>query len=349
MLNLYFPLWGATFDSEGVGSLGRGVAIYVPSADEWRTIQKTDVWMAQWRSEGGRPEGPTPPCCVVVLSALGDTDSIYDAIAEVGQRLLSMANDAVTALRLYRPGWFLQPQQTLYIFHAPSLPVNIVRAPGPYRQVFASDPAGAPMARFELKLADLTQRLEAPGPIAATWELLATYRGTDGNSSVEIAIESFNRSYGFQLRPSSRAANLFTALDGMLGGMSARRIGHLSVDARGFRRRVEIALRTAAYGDDPRNAAKWLDTVARGLRNQIAHSSGTAVEGQAQEAYEHLQAIVRALLRQYIRFFPRWAGASAEKAERLGIAGDSPLAAAYVKALEAEARQPGSMSDLLRA
>jgi hypothetical protein len=349
MLNLYFPLWGATFDSQGVGGLGRGVAVYVPSADEWRSIQKADVWMAQWRSEGGRPEGPMPPCCVVVLSALGGRDSIYDAIAEAGQTLLSMANDAVTALRLYRPGWFLQPQQALYIFRAPSLPVNIVRAPGPYRQVFASDAAGVPMARFELKLADLTQRLEAPGPIAATWELLQTYRGTDGNSSVEIAIESFNRSYGFQLRPSSRAANLFTALDAMLGGMSARSIGRVSVDARGFRRRVEIALRSAAYADDPQKAAKWLDTRGRDLRNQIAHTSGIAVEGPAREAYEQLQAIVRALLRQYIRFFTLWAGRHPEQAARLGIAGDSPLAAAYVKALATEAREPGSMADLLRA
>ena len=64
-LSLYFPLWGATFDSDGVGGIGRGVMVYVPYAEEWRIIQKTDVWMAQWRSEGGRGEGPTPPCCIV--------------------------------------------------------------------------------------------------------------------------------------------------------------------------------------------------------------------------------------------------------------------------------------------
>ena len=105
----------------------------------------------------------------------------------------------------------------------------MIRAPGPYRQVFVSDATHIPMARFELKLDDLNQRLDSPGPIAATWELLQDYRRSGGNTSVEIAIESFNRSYGFQLRPPSRAANLFTALDAMLGGMSAWKIGRVPV------------------------------------------------------------------------------------------------------------------------
>lgn len=73
-LSLYFPLWCARFDSDGVGGIGRGVMVYVPSAQEWHTIQKTDVWMAQWRNEGGRGEGPTPPCCIVVSTPLGSTD-----------------------------------------------------------------------------------------------------------------------------------------------------------------------------------------------------------------------------------------------------------------------------------
>ena len=119
-----------------------------------------------------------------------------------------MARTAVTALRLFRPGWFLQPEQAMYVFYAPSLPLNVVRSPGPYRQVFVSDPTNIPMARFELKLDDLTQRLDSPGPIASTWELLQDYRRSGGNTSVEIAIESFNRSCGFQVaitKPSSQS------------------------------------------------------------------------------------------------------------------------------------------------
>lgn len=348
--SLYFPLWGASFDSDGVGGIGRGVTVYVPYADEWRTIQKTDVWMAQWRSEGGRGEGPTPPCCIVVSAPLGSADSIYGAIEEAGEALLSTARTAVTALRLFRPGWFLQPEQAMYAFYAPSLLQNIARAPGPYRQVFVSGPTHIPMARYELKLDELTQRLDSPGPIAATWDLLQDYRLSGGNASVEIAIESFNRSYGFQLRSASRAANLFTALDAMLGGMSAWKIGRVPVKPRGYARRVEVALRCAAFRGDPHDAAKWLHSLrgGRGLRNAIAHGTGSKVEPEAQRACERLQSIVRALLRQYLHFSTIWARRVQDTAARLSLAAESPLAAGYVTALEAEARRPGCMFDLLR-
>jgi hypothetical protein len=351
-LNLYFPLWGAGFDSEATGAIGPGVMVYVPRAEEWRTIQKTDVWKAQWGSEGGRGEGPTPPCCIVLATPLGSADSIHAAIDEIGGGLLSMAHDAVTALRLYRPGWFLQPEQAMYVFYAPSLLWNIVRAPGPYRQVFLSDPTQVPMALFELKPDELTQQLDSPRPIMAIWELFREYRRSGGNSSVEIAIESFNRSYGFQFRPQSRASNLFTALDAMLGGMGTGKIGRVPVDPRGFARRVEAALKAASprFPGEPDDAARWLnsDRGGRGLRNEIAHRSGSKVETQAQDAYERLQSIVRTLLLQYLKFSTVWARQHDEIAERLGLAADSSLSAAYVTILEAEARQPASMSDLLQ-
>jgi hypothetical protein len=104
-----------------------------------------------------------------------------------------MAHAAVTALLLYRPGWFLQPEQAMYAFYASSPVSNILRAPGPYRQVFVSDPTHVPMPLFELKLDELTQGLDSPHPIMAIWELLQDYRRSGCNSSVEIAIENFNR------------------------------------------------------------------------------------------------------------------------------------------------------------
>jgi hypothetical protein len=104
----------------------------------------------------------TPACCIVLSPPLGTSDSIEVAIEEMGEGLLSMARTAVTALLLYRPGWFIQPELALYMFYAPSLALNIVRAPGPYRQVFASDPSYIPMTRFELKLDELTQEARFP-------------------------------------------------------------------------------------------------------------------------------------------------------------------------------------------
>lgn len=351
-LSLYFPLWGARFDSEAVGAIGPGVLVYVPYGAEWRTIQNSDVWMAQWRSEGGRGEGPRPPCCIVLATPLGSADSIHAAIEEVGGKLLSMAHTAVTALRLYRPGWFLQPEQAMYVFYAPSLALNILRAPGPYRQVFVSDPTGVPMALFELKLDELTQRLDSPRPIKAIWELLQSYLRSGGNSSVEIAIESFNRSYGFQLRPASRAANLFTALDAILGGMRTREIGRVPVDPRGYARRVAAGLRAASppFPGDPDDAGRWLDSNRGGrrLRNEIAHRSGSEVEIEAQRAYERLQSIVRTLMLQYLYFSTVWARQHDALAARLGLAAGSSLSAAYVTILEAEARRPASMSDLVQ-
>ena len=350
-LSLYFPLWGASFDSEEPGVIAPGVAFYVPYADEWRTVQKTDVWMAQWRASGGRGDGPPPPCCVVAVADLEGSDSIHAAVDSLGPLLLSAARDAVTTLRLYRPGWFLQPEQAMYAYYAPSLPRNVIRAPGPYRQAFVGGTFSIPMPPYSLSIADLTKDHEVPGPITRTSGLIANYNATGGNDSVEIAIESFNRSYGYQLRAASRAANLFTALDAMLGGMSARKIGRVQIDPRGFARRVETALSAAAnpaFDGDPRVEARWLNTSGRELRNAIAHGNGLAVEAEAVGAQERLQAIVRCVLRQYLHFAVPWLADRNAIAGRLNISPDASLVAAYVTALEAQARQAGTTLDLLQ-
>jgi hypothetical protein len=351
LLNLYFPLWGAEFDSEGVGIIAPGVACYIPDAEEWRTVQKTDVWMAQWHASGGTGDGPAPPCCIVAITDLEDPDSIHAGIDSRGPLLLAAARNAVTTLRLFRPGWFLQPEQAMYVYYAPSSPVNVVRAPGPYRQAFVGGTFGLPMPPYKLSLADLTQDIDVPCPITRTSELIANYNATGGNDSVAIAIESFNRSYGYQLRAASRAANLFTALDAMLGGMSARKIGRVQINSRGFARRVETALSSTAnpaFDGDPGLEARWLNTSGRELRNAIAHGNGRASESDAAAAQERLQALVRCVLRQYLQFAVPWLTEREAIAGRLDISPDSLLAAAYVTALEAQAKQPGSTSDLLQ-
>lgn len=349
LLFLYYPLFGATFDSEGVGKIADGVVVYVPERDEWRTIQKTSVWRAQWGSQGGKVEGPTPPCCIVTAAPLDGATSIEMA-DDLRTALKALAKTAVTALRLHQAGWFMQPEQAMYVFSAPRLPINILRSPGPYRQVFVAGDDQVPLPGYDLRIEDCAQ----PGPLAAVWDLVARYGEAGANSSVEIALASFHRSYGFNFSPSSRAANLFTAMDAMLGGMSAWKIGKVPIKPRGYARRVETGLRCAGADAPPgaaHEAARWLNAErgGRGLRNAIAHSSGAKVNHEAKAAYDGLQAIVRTLLRQYMSFATHWSTNRDATNVRLGLDADAPVAGAYATALEAESRDQGSMVDLLSA
>jgi len=350
-LNLYFPLWCAKFDSDEVGILAPGVACYVPNADEWRTVQKTDVWMAQWRSGTPSAQGPPPPCCIVVVIDLDRFDSIHAAINAMGPLMLASARDAVTALRLFRAGWFLDPEQAMYTFYAPSLPINLLRSPGPYRQTLISGTDAANREAYKLAISDLSQDLAAPGPITRTWQLLADYRQAGQSDSVDIAIESFNRSYGYQLHASSRASNLFTALDAMLGGMSARRVGKVKINFRGFARRVETALRFVESGSvlaDAHLEALWLNAQGRQLRNSLAHSNGQSTEANAAAAFDRLQEVVRCVLRQYLHFAVHWLTNREEIAQQLKISSDSQITAAYVKILEVIQRSAGELLYLVQ-
>lgn len=353
MLSLYLPLWGLSFDSDNVGAIGPGVLCYLPFDDEWRTVQHSAVWAEQWRSLESEASGQVP-CCVVVYAALDGAESLSAAIAAHGARLHARGRMALDALRLYRGGWFLEPEHALTTFYAPSFRGrNVERAPGPYRQAFNSGTEALPLTGYALHLDDLNQSASRPGPIAAVWQLLERYQDSGGNTSVAIALESFRRSYGYQLRPSSRVANLFTALEAMLGGMHAWKIGPVAVKPRGYARRVATALSCCgpAVNDEKKlqQDARWLhaEQGGRGLRNAIAHGAGEEVELAAAQAYDRLQEIVRVLLRQYLHFAAQWATGTESIAVRLGLKGSEPLAAAYVTALEAEARQTGALRDLL--
>lgn len=357
---LYLPLFGLEFDSEGVGAISHEVALYVPDVDEWRTVQKTDVFMAQWRNESvPSAGGPRPPCCIVVSAGLPADKRLDEVIREDGERLQRLGRQSVTALRLYRAGWFLSPDLAFATFYAPTLPLNIIRAPGPYRQAFVGGCAELPMPGYRLSIKDLNTAPAASGSLSAVWNQLEACRSAGRNSSVEIAIESFDRSYGYQLRPASRAAELFTALDAMIGGMSARQIGTVRVNPRGFTERIAAALKHAA---DPAiraravDEARWLNALevdgglgGRGLRNAIAHSHGQAVEVQAAAQYSRLRAIVCELLLQYVALATRWMQDRAAISERLRIATESPLTGAYLRALDAEVSGTAEILDLLSA
>jgi hypothetical protein len=265
--------------------------------------------------------------------------------------MLASARDAVLALRLAKAGWFLDPELAEVAF-AVMADGRFQRRPGPYRQAFlAGVDVPAAYCATELRLADLTT-LERRGPVTRVFDMLAAYRAAGGNGSADIASESFLRSFGYQLAGAQRAAALFTALDAMLGGMSARRIGRVALRPRYFRRRVEAALNVV---DDPsldaETEALWLDSQGggRGLRNAIAHGDAGAIGPDADPSALRLQALVRALLPQYVAFAIRWAEGSASIVEGFRLPPGCSFAAAYNKILEALARGDAGARELLRA
>jgi hypothetical protein len=361
-LCLYFPLWGAAFDSDGVGLVGGplreatsdsggngilGVAVlaYILEEEEWSMVQQIDVRHAR--------DLDPPPVCLVAVAWMGTNEHMDQAIHRVGGSMLRSARNAVSALRLYKPGWFLEPELAERTFTVTDVIMRTRRLPGPYRQVFLDDRSPLPSAGYSLRIAELGPRPDEPGPITRVWELLEAYHQTGGNSSAEIALENFNRSFGYQLSSVQRAANLFTALDAMFGGMSARRIGRVPLRRNSFGRRVRAALGAldaARYGGlDPDAAAAWLDSKegGRSIRNAIAHGQPRSVEAAAEAAQEQLEGIVRLLLRQYLEFAVRWKLDGDALAERFRLPVRSPLPVAYNKVIDTHVSGRDDARDVL--
>lgn len=316
---LYMPLWGASFDSDDVGLVGGNVLASIPYPDEWEAIQQGEVVKERQRLEGCPSSFETPPCITVIEGRFAD-ETIDVAVVRVGKNMLSQAQIAVLAMRLYKPGWFLTPDQAEICFAINGQGWSLRRRPGPYRQAFLIGLDNMPFPGYELKIADLTTSRNEPGAITLLWQQLTEMQSHVGNASLEIALESFNRSYGFQLRPSQRLAHLFIALDAMLGGFNEDKPGGIKLTGSSskFSQRFKAAL--LADGKEFIKANQevgWLNDHKSGggrwLRNSIAHGEDVDSCGAAEEAQLRLQEIIRALLRQYIRFLLRW------KTDRLNI------------------------------
>ena len=106
ILMAYFPLWGATFDSDGVHMVGDEVAATIPAPEEWRQIQKSEVWMARFRNDPHDLSGPQPPVCLMTGARLETDENISEGVERFGPQLMESAWDAVLALRLRKDGWF---------------------------------------------------------------------------------------------------------------------------------------------------------------------------------------------------------------------------------------------------
>jgi hypothetical protein len=349
-LTLYCPLWGVAFDASGsemgVGLVGGKVLAYIPFDEEWRALQQSDVF-EQRDAAAGRAAAPL---CLVAVEPLLSNETIDQATGRVGDALLQSTRDAVLALRLFKPGWFLHPELAETAFVVAAEGWDIRRTPGPYRQAFMTSDPYRPYAGYALSLGELTTHLNERRRVTRIFDLLTSYRAPGGNSSVEIALENFDRSFAYQMTGAQRAANLFMALDTMLGGMSARRIGRVPLRQRYFRRRVQAALSAANdQGIDVVDEAKWLDAKegGRGLRNAIAHGDLGAVAFEIDPVIPRLQHIVRLILLQYLIFAIRWACASEAIAARLALPQLS-LAAAYNKVLELQVSDDCAALDLLQ-
>lgn len=338
----YFPIWGATFDSEETGFVGENVQAYTPYHDEWKYIQQTDVSMEQ---APGSLEGPSPPLCLVVVEQLKEGESGADAFMRLRRAMFQSADAAVLALRLSKAGWFLEPKFAETVFTSGGFNYRFA---GCYRQAFLKGmPENIPTG-YKLSIRDLTIQQNDVRPITKTFQLVRRYREWKPHASADIAIENFNRSYGYQLPGMARAAFLFTALDAMFGGMT-----HASIQGvrKGFLDRVTAALR-AIEAELPcgtlnaREEAGWLDSGSNGgrkIRNAIAHGRPSTVAEEAESAWERIQSIVRLLLRQFLEFSVKWANLRVPISKRLHIPSDYAPVAAYNCVV-----QSSSAADLLR-
>lgn len=293
---LYAPLWGATLDTENVIVLSQelGLCLYKPEPEEWHYVEKHDVWIE--RLGAGAPPSP----CLVVMRERDGDELARSGYERLGTEMIAAMSQGVSALRLAAPGWFLDPAIVSLTFAVPGGSWDIIRLPGPYRQVMLGMTM-APMPGYIHETSD-TGDGDDWGP-PALLELMSSTLAAS-NSALTIALASFNRSYGYALPARDRAAELFTAIDAMLVGMSAQRVGRVKLRRFGFRRRVEHAL---AFAGEPAEAAAreayWLDSQdgGRGYRNALAHGR-TTHRGPDVDDILRLQAIVRRLLRALLLF-----------------------------------------------
>ncbi len=343
-LTSYFPLWGVTFDSEEVGVVGDSIQAYIPYQEEWKVIQKSAVYMENIYTNLTRK----PPVCLSIRETLGENETISDGHNRLGGPMRQAAREAVLALRLCKAGWFLDPELAEYVFISG---FEKIRYPGAYRQAFiGSNPDQLP-SKYELRLEELSTPMGDIGPITLVWTLIRRYQTGKPHSSADIAIENFNRSYGFLLSGTQKMSFLFTALDAMLGGMSTVQVEKARLASQ-FSRRVKAALEVAGRnpdnsGLDPSAEAKWLDENGREMRNAIAHGKSETVETQAGEGVHRLEAVIRLLLRQYLEFSVRWAEKSEAIASRFRLAGKPSPREAYNRLLDLQARQKVDASEVL--
>ncbi len=356
ILHGYFPLWGAALDSQDVGLIGGAVSVMIPYKEEWRLLQRSEAWTRRFKyvldnfSEDDAPEiGPDPPPCLVMAFPMVSDESFAEGVERLRDQMVEEARNALLALRLFKPGWFIDPEMVECAFVQKP---NIVRMPGPYRQAFMEAVPEELPAPYALRMKDLSVHKGVPSAMASMWNLVEQYTHIAHHTTADISIENFSRSYGFQLRGTQRIAMLFTVLDALLGGFNAERIGRLKL-RNPFRERVFAALNAVEgrwQGTDstPLELAQWINTAGRRIYTAIVQGNASAVSVEADGGWEYIQLIVRVLLRQYIEFSIKWYKDPTFVQKRLGLSEDIPAVVGYNLALELMIKKKANVGDLLQ-
>lgn len=349
-----YPLWGVTYVHPGqvrtaeaeiaprleaiaLGVLG-GFSVEVPSEQLWHYFANSDVSRESY--EWGIPQKPV--CLSVydhVPAAVGH-NLFEDIVKSAAPRISRRSRLVVTAMRLFKDGWFLDPvlSERIYTNYR-----SIVRKLGPYYLYYWDEDIQKrhPYPPYRLSGADLTATAGAPMPVCALTALLELYEDIGDNSSLNLALANFNQMYSCALTPAHRLSLLFTATDAQFLGMSRRRIGEVSLAS--FRERVATALRQAGLPDADKEA-DWFDSVGREYRNAIAHGRGPEQLDELDSVTGRAMELLRRLLIQYLSFGISWR-TQPELTRRLSRCSSSNVAMTYNALLGEMAR--GRVEDSL--
>jgi hypothetical protein len=291
LVEISAPLWGAylegvkpemTLMETKVYPMGYGVGLYYPSIEELTILKKASIINVN---------------TIIPLHI----KLIYGDIRELTQEFLAnvlhLIKDIVFSLRLFRNGWFLDPLFSEITIEKND---NLFRLPGHYRQSFYYNIAIDPEKnyQYQLFLSDLSHE----SGLQKIFLLLRDYR-SNTNTSVGIALENYNNSFGYQLKEIDRLNFLFISLDAIMGGMSTKgkEIGNTKM-SKSFLERVNSLVTYGNLQISPQDL-NWLDTRCRKIRNDIAHGSVYQIFNLTSEDVVKLQEIVKSLLIEYINLY----------------------------------------------
>lgn len=259
------PGWPAE-SSYCYGSIAPGIACVVPSIGDWAYLQPTEINDPE---DWWDPDEHLPVACIEITEQFAKGVEL----SELDKMLFedAAAADAIRALRLNKAGWFLDPalSETIFVDGRGSL----LRRMGAYRMLCHDEDAKRSMPGISecywLEPIDFGQKARfwkhraKPTQLQTIFSLVRKHRAAQ-SSSLEIALDAFNRSYGCQLRISQRLMLLSIATEALIDPWPSLAKIEECV------KRVQSTL-TDAGVDDSISVSNWICTTLREARNAVAH------------------------------------------------------------------------------